>query len=68
MKEKILLIVPQKDAQGVLDLMKTHPEGKDAAVIGSVSSEHPGIVRLQTSIGTSRIVDMITGEQLPRIC
>ena len=65
---KILLIVPQEDAPGILKIMRTHPEGKDASVIGEVCADHPGIVRLQTSIGSSRIVDMISGEQLPRIC
>jgi hydrogenase expression/formation protein HypE len=65
---KILLIVPQEDAQGILKIMRSHPEGQDASIIGEVCSEHPGIVRLQTSIGSSRIVDMISGEQLPRIC
>ena len=65
---KILLIVPEEDARGVMEIMRSHPEGKDAAIIGQVCAEHPGTVRLQTSIGSSRIVDMITGEQLPRIC
>lgn len=65
---KILLIVPQEDAQGILKIMRKHPEGQDASIIGEVCAEHPGIVRLQTSIGSSRIVDMISGEQLPRIC
>lgn len=65
---KMLLIVPEEDAQGILNKMRSHPEGKDAAIIGQVCAEHPGTVRLQTIIGSSRIVDMITGEQLPRIC
>ncbi len=65
---KMLLIVPEKDAQGVMKIMRGHPEGKDTVVIGKVTAEHPGIVSLKTTIGSSRIVDMITGEQLPRIC
>jgi hydrogenase expression/formation protein HypE len=65
---KILIILPEKDASGVLDIMKKFEEGKEACIIGRVNSEHPGRVKLQTSIGSSRIVDMITGEQLPRIC
>lgn len=65
---KMLLIVPQEDAQGVMEIMKSHPEGKEAAIIGQVTAEHPGIVSLRTTLGSSRIVDMISGEQLPRIC
>jgi hydrogenase expression/formation protein HypE len=65
---KILLIAPGEDAQGILEIMRSHPEGKDSAVIGQVSSERPGIVSLKTTIGSTRIVDMISGEQLPRIC
>jgi len=65
---KILMLVPEEDAPGVLDILRSHQEGKEAAVIGRVTAEHPGIVKLITTIGTTRIVDMITGEQLPRIC
>jgi len=65
---KILLMLPQEDAQGVMEIMRSHPEGKEAEIIGQVTAEHPGIVSLQTTIGSSRIVDMISGEQLPRIC
>jgi hydrogenase expression/formation protein HypE len=65
---KILMILPEEDAPGVLDILKSHPQGKEADIIGRVTGEHPGVVKLITSIGSSRIVDMITGEQLPRIC
>ncbi len=65
---KILLIVPKKDAPKVLEVMSRHPKGKESAIIGKVSSDMPGILRMKTSIGSTRIVDMITGEQLPRIC
>jgi hydrogenase expression/formation protein HypE len=65
---KILMILPEEDAAGVLDILQSHPQGKEAAIIGRVTGEHPGIVKLITGIGSSRIVDMITGEQLPRIC
>jgi len=65
---KMLLIAPAEDAEGILEIMKSHPEGKDAAIIGEVTAEHPGMVRLHTTIGSTRIVDMISGEQLPRIC
>jgi len=65
---KILMILPEKDASGVLKILRSYKEGKEAAIIGRVSNENPGIVKLSTTIGSSRIVDMITGEQLPRIC
>jgi len=65
---KILLIVPREDAAGILEIMRTHPEGRDSAIIGEVTPEHPGLVKLLTTIGSTRIVDMISGEQLPRIC
>ncbi|MEN8229780.1 MAG: hydrogenase expression/formation protein HypE [Bacteroidota bacterium] len=65
---KILIILPEKDAPGVLDILRSHKEGKEAAIIGCVTAEDPGFVKLKTTIGSSRIVDMMTGEQLPRIC
>ncbi len=65
---KMLFIVPAEEAQQVLDILHAHPLGKEAALIGTVSKDHPGILRMVTSIGSTRIVDMIAGEQLPRIC
>jgi hydrogenase expression/formation protein HypE len=65
---KILVIVPADLAGNVLNTMKQHPAGADSAIIGRVTSEHPGIVRMITSIGSSRVIDMLTGDQLPRIC
>jgi hydrogenase expression/formation protein HypE len=65
---KIIIIVPEKHSEQILEKMKDHPAGKDAAIIGRVSKEMKGMVRMKTSIGSTRIVDMITGEQLPRIC
>jgi hydrogenase expression/formation protein HypE len=65
---KLIAIVDSADAEKVVAAMKRHPHGNDAAIIGSVTGEHPGVVVLQTSIGGERVVDMISGEQLPRIC
>ena len=65
---KLLVIVPEKDSEAVLNAMQAHPEGKNATLIGKVTGDHPGIVRMTTTIGSSRIIDMLTGEQLPRIC
>lgn len=65
---KILVIASACDAEVILNKMKDHPLGKDSVIIGRVRQDNPGIVVMKTSIGSSRIVDMISGEQLPRIC
>lgn len=65
---KILLFVPEQESGKVLKKMRSHPAGKDASIIGRVNTEMKGTVRMKTTIGSTRIVDMITGEQLPRIC
>ena len=49
-------------------MMRTHPLGKAAAIIGEVVADHPGKVFLRSRIGGMRVVDMLSGEQLPRIC
>lgn len=65
---KILVILPEQSANSVLQIMKKYPEGKNCRLIGKVHREYPGKVQLETVIGSKRIVDMISGEQLPRIC
>ena len=65
---KLLAIVPANDADGALESLRSNPLGKDAAVIGTVVSEHPGFVMMKTRVGGTRVVDMLSGEQLPRIC
>ena len=65
---KLMAFVAADQAQAVLDVVKANPYGQDAAIIGEVIREHPGKVFMETRIGGSRIVDMLAGEQLPRIC
>jgi len=65
---KVLVFAPEKDAQKIISAMRKHPLGKQAAVIGRVTSAGTPEVLLHTAIGSTRIVDMLTGEQLPRIC
>jgi hydrogenase expression/formation protein HypE len=65
---KLLVILPEDEADAVLRRMREHPLGLKSCVIGRLTSEHPGVVRMTTGIGSSRIIDMLTGEQLPRIC
>ena len=65
---KLLAILPGADANRVLAAMRAHTLGRAAAVIGQVTSDHPGYVLMKTRIGGTRVVDMLSGEQLPRIC
>src|SRR5262245_58771663 len=65
---KLIAFVSAGDAGTVLDAMRKHPLGKDAVVIGEVSGDHSGVVVMKTRIGGSRVVDLLSGEQLPRIC
>jgi hydrogenase expression/formation protein HypE len=65
---KLLAIVAREAAEAVLHTMREHPLGSQAAIIGEVVPEHPGSVFLRSRIGGMRVVDMMSGEQLPRIC
>ncbi len=65
---KVIAVVPGDQADAVLERMRRHPLGRDAAIIGSVVEDHPGKVVLRTEIGGKRLLDMLAGEQLPRIC
>lgn len=65
---KLLVIVPGQESEKILQAMKGHPMGTHSAIIGKLTEDHPSVVRMTTSIGSSRIIDMLTGEQLPRIC
>lgn len=65
---KLIAIVPPADADRLLARMRAHPQGRQAAIIGHVTADHPGIVAARTGIGGTRIVDMMVWEQLPRIC
>lgn len=65
---KLVVVVARENADTVLSAMKSHPAGKEACIIGEVIASPPGVVFLKTTFGTERIVDMLVGEQLPRIC
>jgi hydrogenase expression/formation protein HypE len=60
--------VPAGQAERALAIMRAHPLGTSAAAIGHVTGDQPGLVTMTSSIGAGRIVDMLSGEQLPRIC
>ena len=63
----VAMVVPEM-AQAVLRQMHQHPLGRDAAIIGEVVAEHPGMVLMKTQIGGTRVLEVMFGEQLPRIC
>ncbi|MFZ1729481.1 MAG: hydrogenase expression/formation protein HypE [Bacteroidota bacterium] len=65
---KLLAILPEKYANTILAAMRAIPEGAGACRIGSVVADMPGVVRMKTPIGGTRIVNVLTGEMLPRIC
>ncbi len=65
---KLVALVAPDDAERVLGTMRSSEYGKESAIIGEVITEHPGRVIMKTGLGTSRIVDMLIGDILPRIC
>lgn len=65
---KLMAVVPPEDADRVLAAMRGHPLGRNAAMIGEVVAEHAGMVTMRTQVGGERVVAMLAGEQLPRIC
>jgi hydrogenase expression/formation protein HypE len=65
---KLIAVVPPGDAGRALDAMRAHPLGRRAADVGEVVDEHPGMVILRSRVGGERVVTLLAGEQLPRIC
>jgi hydrogenase expression/formation protein HypE len=65
---KCVAIVAPEAADAALAAMRAHPLGREAAIVGTVVAEHPGRVMLRSRSGGERVVDMLSGEQLPRIC
>jgi hydrogenase expression/formation protein HypE len=61
------VVAPDK-AKAVLERMRAHPLGREAAIIGEVTAETAGRVQMETVVGGMRAVEMLAGEQLPRIC
>lgn len=65
---KLICICPADQAEPLLKVMQNHPLGQDAAIIGQVIEDPHHFVQMETAFGGQRIVDWLTGEQLPRIC
>jgi len=65
---KLLAVVAPETAKTTLETMRAHPLGRDAALIGEVRAEPPAMVFLRTELGGTRVLDMLVGDPLPRIC
>jgi hydrogenase expression/formation protein HypE len=65
---RFIVILPEKDAEKALNIMKNSEHGQGSKTIGKVTSENKALVTMKSKIGATRIVDMLSGEQLPRIC
>ena len=65
---KLLAVVPAADADQLLACLKSHPLGTNASMIGELTADHRGMVVLRSVVGGTRVVTMLAGEQLPRIC
>ncbi len=65
---KLVAVIGREDVDQILEAMRAHPYAEEAAIIGEVTAEPRGKVLLRTGIGGTRVVDMLAGEMLPRIC
>jgi hydrogenase expression/formation protein HypE len=65
---RLVAVVDNAQADVALAALRAHPQGLEAAIIGHVTAEPPGIVQLKTAFGGTRIVDLLVGDPLPRIC
>jgi hydrogenase expression/formation protein HypE len=65
---KVVMVVAADKADKVVEILRTMEEGKEATIIGEITEAHAGKGWILTSIGGKRMIDMLAGEQLPRIC
>jgi hydrogenase expression/formation protein HypE len=65
---KLVAVVAPESSDAALAALRSHPLGREAAVIAEVTPDPPGLVVLETAFGGSRVVDMLAGDPLPRIC
>jgi hydrogenase expression/formation protein HypE len=65
---KLIAVVPPDEAEQCLAVMRKHPLGKNAAIVGEVVEDHAGMVVMKSLVGGERVVTLLAGEQLPRIC
>ena len=65
---KVVVVVPEEEATAALGAFQSHPLGRHAAIVGVVAADPAGIVMMRTAFGGERIVDLLVGDPLPRIC
>jgi hydrogenase expression/formation protein HypE len=65
---RMVIVVDGSQAAAALAALRAHPAGEQAAIIGEVTADTPGVVQLRTAFGGTRIVDLLVGDPLPRIC
>ena len=65
---RLVAFVPAPAAEAVLQIMRRHPAAERPAIVGRVTERHPGTVELRSPLGGGRILDLLSGEQMPRIC
>ncbi|HEY9650799.1 MAG TPA: hydrogenase expression/formation protein HypE, partial [Coleofasciculaceae cyanobacterium] len=65
---RFVAFVPAREVEKALKIMRSHPLGTNACQIGNVTPKNPRLVTMHSKIGAARIIDMLSGEQLPRIC
>ncbi len=65
---RLVAVVDGGEADQALAALRSHPLGADAAIIGQITADPPGMVLLKTAFGGTRIVDLLVGDPLPRIC
>ena len=65
---KLIAVVPAEDCEKLLATMRNHPLGRNSAVIGQIVADYPGMVIMKSLVGGERVVTLLAGEQLPRIC
>lgn len=65
---KVVMVVGADEAEEVVERLKANPLGAEAAIIGEITHDHAGTAWLETWVGGKRIIDMLSGQQLPRIC
>ncbi len=65
---RLVAVVPPEGTEAALAALADRPEGREARVIGTVTNDHPGLVVVRTPFGGTRILDMLVGDPLPRIC
>jgi len=65
---RLAAFLPMEAAEDMVETMRAHPDAPGAAIVGCVVEDHPGLVELQSPLGGGRVLDLLSGEQMPRIC